>query len=178
MDYKKKDLEKVYLNIMDITYSSAVDGEGFRDVLFVNYCPHRCPGCHNPETWEEKNGHKESLSEIYKKLTKSTLTNITYSGGEPFCQSENLVLLSDYIKKTTEKTIWIYSGYTFEEIISDENKKKLLEMCDVLVDGRFEKEYFKENLRFKGSLNQRIIDVKKSLKNEKIILWEDDAEII
>ena len=71
-----------------------------------------------------------------------------------------------------------YSGYTYEEIVSDENKKKLLERCDVLVDGRFEKEHFKENLRFKGSLNQRIIDVKKSLKEDKIILWEDDAEII
>lgn len=178
MDCNEKSLEKCFLDIMDITYSSAVDGEGFRDVLFVNYCPHRCPGCHNPETWDKKNGRQKSLFEIYKNLTKSSLTNVTYSGGEPFCQCENLLLLSQYIKKTTKKTIWIYSGYTFEEIMADEKKKELLKICNVLVDGRFEKEHFVENLRFKGSENQRIIDIEKSLQSGSIVLWEDDSENI
>ena len=171
-------LKNTFLNIVDITYSSSVDGEGFRDVLFVCFCPHRCDGCHNPETWEEKNGHMESLDEIYKKLTKSSFTNITYSGGEPFCQADGLIRLSEYIKSNTNKTIWIYSGYTFEEIMADENKKCLLSYCDVLVDGRFEKKYFKENLRFKGSENQRIIDVKKSIEKNSVILWNDDIDII
>ncbi len=175
---KYNDFDNTFLNIVDISYSSAVDGEGFRDVLFVCYCPHHCSGCHNPETWEEKNGHKESLTEIYRKLTKSSLTNITYSGGEPFCQADALIELSKRIKEETNKNIWIYSGYTFEEIIADKKMKELLSYCSVLVDGRFEQEHFKENLRFKGSLNQRIIDVRKSLEKNCVILWDDDIDII
>ena len=166
-------LENLILRIMDITYSSAVDGEGFRDTLFVNYCPHHCPGCHNPQTWDRENGHDVTLKEIYDNLTKSIVTNVTYSGGEPFCQTENLIILTKSLKETTDKNFWIYSGYTFEEIVNDSIKFELLKLCDVLVDGRFEKKYFKENLRFKGSENQRIIDIKKSLVKGEVVLWED-----
>lgn len=166
-------LENLILRIMDITYSSAVDGEGFRDTLFVNYCPHHCPGCHNPQTWDRENGHDVTLKEIYDNLTKSIVTNVTYSGGEPFCQTENLIILTKSLKETTDKNFWIYSGYTFEEIVNDSIKFELLKLCDVLVDGRFEKKYFKENLRFKGSENQRIIDIKKSLAKGEVVLWED-----
>lgn len=166
-------LDTLLLRIMEITYSSAVDGEGFRDTLFVNYCPHHCPGCHNPQTWDKGNGKLVTLREVYNDLTKSNVTNITYSGGEPFCQAENLTVLTKYIKATTDKTFWIYSGYTYEELINDSVKLELLKLCDVLVDGRFEKKYFKENLRFKGSENQRIIDIQKSLKKGEIILWRD-----
>ena len=166
-------LDNLLIRIMSITYSSAVDGEGFRDTLFVNYCPHHCPGCHNPQTWDKENGKNMSLRDIYNDLTKSYVTNITYSGGEPFCQAENLTVLTKYIKETTNKTIWIYSGYLYEELINDSIKFELLKLCDVLVDGRFEKKYFKENLRFKGSENQRIIDIQKSLNEGKVILWKD-----
>lgn len=166
-------LNELYLRIMSITHSSAVDGEGFRDTLFVNYCPHHCPGCHNPQTWDKKNGKDVSLKEIYDDLTKSYVTDVTYSGGEPFCQAENLTVLTKAIKETTDKTFWIYSGYLYEEIIADKTKFELLKLCDVLVDGRFEQEHFKENLRFKGSENQRIIDIQKSLKEGKIVLWTD-----
>ncbi len=178
MKFNMEEYKENFLNIVDITYSSSVDGEGFRDVVFVCYCPHHCEGCHNPETWNEKNGHKESIDEIFKKLTKSSLTNVTFSGGEPFCQAEALTKLAEHIKTHTKKTIWIYSGYTFEEIISDKKKKKLLCLCDVLVDGKFEKKYFKENIRFKGSENQRIIDIKKSMEEKSVILWNDDIDII
>lgn len=165
--------ENETLRIMDIIYSSAVDGSGFRDTLFVNYCPHRCDGCHNPETWDKKNGRDVTLKEVYESLTKSDITNITYSGGEPFCQAEKLAMLSEEIRKNTNKTIWIYSGYTFEQIVADEKKLRLLELCDVLVDGRFDKNQAKLNMRFKGSENQRIIDVKKSLETGAVVLWED-----
>ena len=160
------------IRIMDIMYSSAVDGEGFRDVLFVNYCPHHCKGCHNPESWEIENGRVVSLSEVYENLTKSRITNITYSGGEPFCQTDELIALTKKIKENTNKTVWIYSGYLFEDLIKDEKKKQLLSMCEVLVDGRFEENKKELNLRFKGSTNQRIIDVQKSLKEKKIILFD------
>ena len=166
-------LENLILRIMDITYSSAVDGEGFRDTLFVSYCPHRCPGCHNPQTWDRENGHDVTLKEVYDNLTKSIVTNVTYSGGEPFCQTENLIILTKYLKETTNKNFWIYSGYTFEEIVNDSIKFELLKLCDVLVDGKFESKLFKENLRFKGSENQRIIDIKKSLEKGEVVLWDD-----
>ena len=159
------------LRIMDITYSSSVDGIGFRDVLWLNYCPHHCEDCHNPETWDEKNGHDETIDEIFEKLTKSHICNITFSGGEPFEQAENLIKLADRLK-AAGKTIWSYSGYTYEQIIKDPVKKELLKRLEVLVDGRFDKTKTELNLRFKGSTNQRIIDVKKSLEKGGVVLWE------
>jgi len=148
---------------MDITYSSSVDGTGFRDVLFVNYCPHHCEGCHNPETWDKKNGRDVSVDYCFEKLTESSITNVTFSGGEPFCQAKALTTLAKKLI-AAGKNIWIYSGYTFEEIIEDEEKKELLSLCTVLVDGKFILDQKGINMRFKGSDNQRILDVKKSLE--------------
>lgn len=161
------------IRIQDITYSSCVDGDGFRDVLFVNYCPHHCNGCHNKETWDEKNGKLEDLDEVYSKLTKSSITDITFSGGEPFCQAEALFELGTALRDNAHKSIWIYSGYLYEDIIKDSSKRKLLELCDVLVDGPFVESLKEDNLRFKGSTNQRIIDVPKSLASGKVELWVD-----
>ena len=170
----KYNLEEVSIRIMDIVHSSSVDGTGFRDVLFVNYCPHRCEGCHNPETWDKKNGKTVSLKEVYDELTESSFTNVTFSGGEPFEQAEKLSILADAIKEKG-KTIWIYSGYTFEQLLEDDSKRNLLEKCDVLVDGRYDKNKTELNLRFKGSTNQRIIDIKKSLSENKVVLFEFDS---
>lgn len=153
-------------------YSSSVDGTGFRDVLFVNYCPHHCEGCHNPESWDKANGKDITIEEAFENLTKSEITNVTFSGGEPFEQAEALTILAKMLKQKG-KTIWIYSGYTFEQIVKDETKLKLLELCDVLVDGKFEINNKGLNMRFKGSYNQRILDVKKSLEQNKPI----DADI-
>lgn len=164
--------EQKIIRINDIMHSSSVDGEGFRDVLFVNYCPHHCPECHNMQTWDKKNGRYVTVGEVYKDLTKSSITNVTFSGGEPFEQVDSLVELAKMLKEQAHKTIWAYSGYTYEELIADENKKQLLEMCDVLVDGRFEKALAKNNMRFKGSENQRIIDVKKSLESGTVQLYD------
>lgn len=152
------------IRIMDFVYSSSVDGTGFRDVLFVNYCPHHCEGCHNPESWDKANGHDITIEEAYKNLTKSEITNVTFSGGEPFEQAEALATLADMLKQKG-KTIWVYSGYTFEQLIKDPVKLELLKLCDVLVDGRFDINQKGLNMRFKGSHNQRILDVKKSLQS-------------
>lgn len=150
------------LRIMDITYSSSVDGTGFRDVLFVNYCPHHCEGCHNPETWDKANGRDVSIDYCFDRLTESSITNVTFSGGEPFEQADALYELAKRLI-AVGKNIWIYSGYTFEQIITDERKRRLLELCTVLVDGRFVLAQKGINMRFKGSENQRILDVKRSL---------------
>lgn len=167
-----KRLEDVTIRINNIMHSSSVDGTGFRDVLFVNYCPHRCDGCHNQQTWDKENGENVSLLDVYNDLTESAITNITFSGGEPFEQSRELALLADALIENTGKTIWAYSGYTFEQIMADSDKRKLLEKCTVLVDGRFDKSKTELNLRFKGSTNQRIIDVQKSLESGTVILFE------
>lgn len=158
------------IKMMDITYSSCVDGVGFRDVLFVAGCPHHCEGCHNPQTWDFEGGKNVSVYEVFKLLTKSDITDVTFSGGEPFCQPEALTELAKMLREKTSKDIWIYSGFTFEEIIKDEQKKALLEQCDVLVDGKFEINNKGLNMRFKGSYNQRIIDIKKSLEKNEIVL--------
>lgn len=157
------------IRIMDITYSSAVDGTGFRDVLFVNFCPHRCEGCHNRETWDKENGRDVSIDYCFERLTESSITNVTFSGGEPFCQAGALYKLGKRLLEAG-KDIWIYSGYTFEEIIKDEEKKRLLSICKVLVDGRFILAEKGINMRFKGSANQRIIDVQKSLEKGEVVL--------
>lgn len=151
------------LRIMDFVYSSSVDGTGFRDVLFVNYCPHHCEGCHNPESWDKKNGKDITIEEAFENLTKSEITNVTFSGGEPFEQAEALTILAKMLKEKG-KTIWVYSGYTFEQLIKSPEKLELLKLCDVLVDGKFEINNKGLNMRFKGSYNQRILDVKKSLE--------------
>ncbi len=165
--------EKDKLRIQDISYSSSVDGEGFRDVVFVNYCPHHCEGCHNPETWDESHGTIKSLEEIYEKLTKSSITDVTFSGGEPFCQPEALAKLAHALKEEVGKTVWVYSGYLFEDIIKDQDKLALLKECEVLVDGPFVMASKNEELRFRGSENQRIIDIEQSLKEGKVVLWKD-----
>lgn len=162
------------ISIAGITRSSSVDGVGFRDVLFVNYCPHHCDGCHNPETWDRANGKIVTLRSVYEELTESTLTNITFSGGEPFEQARELAFLAKYIRENNGKNFWVYSGYTFEQIIADPEKKVLLDECDVLVDGRFEKNNRELNMRFKGSNNQRIIDIKKSLESGEVVLYDLD----
>lgn len=160
--------------ISGITHSSSVDGVGFRDVLFVNYCPHHCDGCHNPETWDRANGRIVTIRSVYEELTTSSLTNITFSGGEPFEQPLELAFLAKYIREKHGKNFWVYSGYTFEQIIADQKKRILLDECDVLVDGRFEKNNRQLNMRFKGSLNQRIIDIKKSLEKGEVVLYDLD----
>lgn len=165
----KSDWRNTEIQMMNIMNSSSVDGTGFRDVLFVSGCPHHCDGCHNPQTWDYHAGVKATLGEVYDKLTESSITNITISGGEPFEQVEPLYELVCAIKENTGKTVWIYSGYTYENILYDKNKLRLLEVCDVLVDGRFEKDNTELNLRFRGSLNQRIIDIKRSLQTGKVV---------
>lgn len=166
------DWKDIKIQIMDIVHSSSVDGTGFRDVLFVSGCPHRCDGCHNPETWDYSAGRETTLGEVYDTLSQSFITNVTFSGGEPFEQSDALYYLAKAIKENTGKTIWIYSGYVYENLIYDRDKRKLLELCDVLVDGRFEKDNTELNMRFRGSLNQRIIDVKASFQEQKIVLFD------
>ena len=139
--------------------------------FFTQGCPHHCFGCHNPETWNINNGKDYTIQDIIKEL--NTHCNLTLSGGEPFIQAKQLTeLILEYKKIKPELNVWVYSGYTYEEIVKDPIKLELLRQCNVLVDGHFELDKKIRGLKFRGSANQRIIDVQKSLKEGGTILYE------
>ena len=158
------------------TYDTA-NGPGLRSSLFVSGCSHHCPGCFNTpyqafsygKPWDKKveDAFVHSVKDQYCR-------GASILGGEPFDQVQNndLAQLLARIKRDTAKAIWIWSGYTFEEIMQDETRLAILEHCDVLVDGRFIATQKDLRLRFRGSRNQRIIDINNSLKSEKIIKYE------
>lgn len=164
---------KNIIYVADIVKNTIVDGEGFRTALYVSGCDICCEDCHNKNLWDINSGKAMTIDEVYDKVTFS-FTNITFIGGEPMLQAQALTVLAGKIKENTDKTIWIYSGHTYEEILSNEIYYNLLKYCDVLVDGRFDKDFFENNLRFRGSVNQRIIDIKNSTKYHEIILWHDE----
>ncbi|WP_057767979.1 anaerobic ribonucleoside-triphosphate reductase activating protein [Cytobacillus praedii] len=149
------------MKVMGIHHDSVVDGEGLRTVIFFAGCPHHCFGCHNPESWNLKNGKEMSVQEIMDEVLSNPLTDITFSGGEPFCQAKEVKELARELKKLN-KNIWMYTGYKIEQLKSSEDKHvgELLEYCDVLVDGPFIIEKRDITLPFRGSSNQRIIKLK------------------
>ena len=154
-----------------------VDGPGFRTAIYCAGCVNRCPGCHNPESWDINNGKEMSTEEILQKVLADPFADVTFTGGDPMFQPEGFSELAQAIKANSKKTIWCYTGYTFEEIIKDERKKELLGYIDVLVDGRFIQELRDESLYFRGSSNQRLIDVKASLEQGKAVIYEYEPGI-
>lgn len=157
------------MRVIDYTPNSIVDGTGVRQVFWLAGCPHHCEGCHNPETWNPMVGKEMSQLAVYNKALKSPY-DVTFSGGDPMYQCTDMIMLLKHLHK--RKNIWMYTGYTWEEIMEDPFKRGLLPYIDVLVDGRFVKELADPTLKFRGSSNQRIIDVQKSLANKKIVLME------
>jgi anaerobic ribonucleoside-triphosphate reductase activating protein len=144
-----------------------------RLVIFLQGCPHKCEGCHNPETHPIDGGNEMSETSIINIIHKNPLlSGITISGGEPFLQSTELKsLLHDYKFFSFDPFgIWVYTGFTWEQILETESYRDLLPYVDVIVDGLFDRS-LKTSERWKGSSNQRIIDVKKSLDSGNIILW-------
>ena len=157
---------------------SISNGLGWRAVLFVSGCPHHCPGCHNKEAQDFNYGEEFNEEEILKRIKENSILNgITISGGEPLCK-ENVPGVLKFIKDVKEIrpefNVWCYSGYTLDQLIdrNDEETNKCLNEIDVLVDGKFEEDKKNLSLRFRGSSNQRIIDVQKSLKENKTVLFE------
>ena len=170
------------MNYHNITKDDMNNGDGLRVVLWVSGCEHRCFDCQNPQTWRVSSGISFdylAFKEILDELDKDYISGITFSGGDPLHSSnvQEILNMCTFIKSYYKnKSIWIYTGYTLEEIIdhSSWNKRRdILEYCDVLVDGRFEKDLRDTNLKWRGSSNQRVIDVQRSLKENKIILWCD-----
>ncbi|MBQ1335206.1 MAG: anaerobic ribonucleoside-triphosphate reductase activating protein [Clostridia bacterium] len=156
------------IRIAGIVGDSITDGPGLRVAVFVQGCPHHCEGCHNPTTHDFSGGTPMSVDEIYNIIKKNPIIKgVTFSGGEPFCQASPLASLAARLKRDGLE-LAVYSGYTFEELIklseSDAGVMELLKLCDTLIDGRFVLSQRSLSIRFRGSKNQRIIDVKKSLE--------------
>lgn len=153
------------MNVSGINFESIVDGEGVRVVLFVSGCSHHCKGCHNPVTWDFINGKnfdKNIQDSIFKACEYEYIDGLTLSGGCPMCNARELLpFVKSFKEKFPHKSIWCYCGETIEEIMEDpeSDKYKLLELVDVLVDGKFMLEKKKHNLVFRGSANQRILKI-------------------
>ncbi|WP_445486734.1 anaerobic ribonucleoside-triphosphate reductase activating protein [Niallia sp. 03133] len=161
------------MRVINIIQDSIVDGPGLRSTVFFAGCPHKCPGCHNPQSWNRNAGDDMSIQEIYDELMENTLTNITFSGGEPLIQLNDLTILAKKLK-TAGKNIWCYTGYTWEYLLKS-NKEPFMKLCrelDILVDGPFIKEKRDLSLFYRGSSNQRLIHCRKSMEEKKIVLFE------
>lgn len=153
------------IRIAGIIEESIVDGPGIRMVIFTQGCKHNCKGCHNPETHSFQAGSLVDIEDLIKMVKSNPLLDgITLSGGEPFEQAKECSVLAKEVKKLGLSVV-TYTGYTFEEILKVENFRELLAVTDILIDGKFQMENRSLMLKFRGSTNQRIIDVKKYLGN-------------
>ena len=160
------------ISILDIVEDTTVDGPGFRTTVYCAGCPNRCPGCHNPQSWDIGNGREMDVEEILKVILADPFADVTFSGGDPMFQPAGFTALAKAVKERSSKNIWCYTGYLFEDLLQNPLQKKLLECVDVLVDGRFVEVLKSEELRFRGSSNQRVIDVQASLASGKIVLLD------
>lgn len=164
------------LRFASIQQDDIANGTGIGEVLFIQYCPHKCSGCHNPETWSKNGGyrftknHFNIIMDYFK--DKPYITRLTLSGGDPLANLTMSNYISAEFKRLyPEKKLWIYTGYTFEDIIKKPEYKAILELCDVLVDGKFQIDKKDITLAWRGSSNQRVIDVQKSLFKNEVILY-------
>ena len=159
------------ISILEIVEDTTVDGPGFRTSVYSSGCPHRCPGCHNPQSWEIDNGHPVETEEILKIILADPFADVTFTGGDPMFQPQGFAELAQAIRENSTKNIWCYTGYRFEDLLQKPAQKALLEQIDVLVDGRFIDALKDNELRFRGSSNQRIINVQASLeKGEPVVM--------
>ncbi len=145
------------IRILDILEETMADGPGLRTSIYCAGCDHHCPGCHNPQSWDKNGGHEATVDELLEIIKADEFSNVTFTGGDPLYQVEAFTELAKRIKKETSKTIWCYTGFTYEEILADERLSAILPYIDVLVDGPFILELRDPELLFRGSSNQRII---------------------
>ena len=158
------------LNLSGIVQDSIVDGPGIRTTIFCQGCPHHCPGCHNPETWDFGCGTDVPVEDLVDVVRSNPLCRgVTFSGGEPFAQAAGIAKLAQLLKERGYE-VASYSGYTFEELLNgSDDQKELLASIDILIDGPFLLAQKSLEVPFRGSRNQRILDVKKSLAESRAV---------
>ena len=163
------------MNYHNITKDDMLNGDGLRVVLWVSGCSHGCKGCHNQVTWDPEDGlpfDEDAKQEIFEELKKSYISGITLSGGDPLFPGNRSTigeLITEIKNKFPEKTVWLHTGFTWEEVM--EMDLPFLPLVDILVDGRFVESLQDNKLHWKGSSNQRVIDVQASLELHRIVLY-------
>lgn len=186
------------MNYLKIEHEDVCNGTGLRVVLWLSGCSHHCYNCQNPQTWNPDNGiqfDELAKQEIFNELSKDYISGITFSGGDPLYEynlDEVLKLVQEIRISFPEKTIWLYTGFEWNQIMNMQvmqpifsckdleskiqnilKRQEIIKMCDVLVDGEYIDEQKDLTLKFRGSKNQRVIDVKKSLAQNKVVLYCD-----
>lgn len=182
------------MNYHNLTYPDMNNGSGLRVVLWLSGCSHKCKGCQNPQTWDANSGipfDEQAKEELFRELNKDYISGLTLTGGDPLFEN-NLDSVLDLVNEirlsSPKKTIWIYSGYQWEHILTPQlhyhsqtqeklsigrwKRKQIISQCDVLIDGRYIESQQDITLKWRGSKNQRVIDIKKSLQKGEIILWK------
>ena len=164
------------IRVLDIIEDTMVEGPGFRTSIFCAGCRHACPGCHNPQSWDFNGGHEMTTEQLLRIIEADPYANVTFSGGDPMYQAAGFAELAQAIHERTNKDIWCFTGFTYESLINDD-QRELLENIDVLVDGPFIQRLHDPDLLFRGSSNQRLIDIPKTLYAGEVILWQPDISI-
>ena len=164
------------IRLAGIVRESIVDGPGIRFTVFCQGCPHACEGCHNPETHDFAGGNDISIERLLEEIDKDKLlAGVTFSGGEPFCQAEAFACLGREVKERG-LNITVFSGYTLEELqdmaVQRADVRELLELTDILIDGPFINELRDLTLQFRGSGNQRVIDMNETRKTGELAIWK------
>lgn len=181
------------MNYHNITYPDMNNGDGLRVVLWLSACNHHCYNCQNPQTWDVNSGipfDESAKEELFRELGKDYISGLTLSGGDPLHEANLdgvLYLVNEFRLSFSNKSIWIYSGYTWNQIMnpvitSDFNpsrdellrkRKEIVKQCDVMVDGRYIDSQRDISLKWRGSKNQRVIDIQQSLQKGEIVLWTE-----
>ena len=149
----------VKINLSGIVFDSVVDGPGLRTTIFTQGCPHKCDGCHNKETWSMRENIIYDVDDLIKKICEKNFTKkITISGGDPLVQLDSVLYLCQQLKKLNFHII-VYTGFTYDQIKKDQNMKKILGTIDVLIDGLYDKNLKTTTLKYRGSSNQKYIEL-------------------
>ncbi len=165
-------MENLYLNLAGIAWESVVDGPGLRSVLFAQGCRHGCPGCFNDDLQPFRDATTYAVTAVLQELQRRPyLDGITFSGGDPLEQPEGFAQLARWCQEHA-LSVWCYTGYRWEDIVGDTGKQRLLDYVDVLVDGRYDAQQRQPSLPYRGSANQRLIDVQASRHQRSPILWQ------
>ncbi len=160
------------LRVLHIVEGTSVDGPGLRTSIYLAGCRHHCPGCHNPESWRMDGGEQRTLDELMEVIAYNEAP-VTFSGGDPLAQPEPLARLINRIKHELGYNVWCYTGYTWEQVMQQPKLLQAVKELDVLVDSPFVMAERDTHLRFRGSRNQRLIDVQATLATGKVTQWHD-----
>ena len=168
---------EITMRIAGIVRESIVDGPGIRFAVFCQGCPHHCRGCHNPETHDFQGGEDVSIHRILEEIDKNPLLKgVTFSGGEPLCQTPAFAALAEEVKKRG-LTITLFTGYTLEQLVEiakgDPDLRRIMRCTDLLIDGPYIERERDLTLQFRGSRNQRLIDLPKTREQGRIVFWKE-----